>query len=101
MATFDLDHVTAAIRAHTSEWDNAGLRWQLVVEHEQVKSAARVTCEASQLHAQLVIWTDGDAKVDVTNLSPRLKSVSCYTLATLDDVETCLTAFTQQVTPSS
>ncbi|MFI0354088.1 hypothetical protein [Actinomadura sp. 9N407] len=97
MTEFDLTLFTAAIQDRGSNWEPDGTRWQLTTGPIRDKSAAWVTCENTHTAAQLMVWTSGEAELDIADLITGSSTSTHFEFAGPQDLYACLDHLTERL----
>ena len=79
------------MNSRAAQWADSGVRWQLHRGPAHDKSAARFDCGFKDREATLVIWTSGEAELDIGDVTTTgVITTTQYGLSTLADLATCL-----------
>ncbi|MFD5092451.1 hypothetical protein ACFWMR_17745 [Amycolatopsis thailandensis] len=68
MIKLDLAQFVAAVHTYAPKWEATSIRWQLTLGSEYEKRAAWVVCETGDMVGWFVIWTSGEAELEIGNL---------------------------------
>ncbi|HEY4454374.1 MAG TPA: hypothetical protein VGN81_08690 [Pseudonocardiaceae bacterium] len=96
MPDFDLAQFVAAVRAYAPIWERAGITWRLTLGPVRDKSAAWIDCEIGDVADRLIIWTSGEAELDVGDTATGVASTH-YDLSSSAELGGCLAALTQSL----
>ncbi|MFG3602744.1 hypothetical protein [Micromonospora chersina] len=94
----DLDDFADAVTARASQWNSAGVRWELHRGPTRDKSAAWIVCTTTDREAQLTVWTSGEAELDLVQISTGTVISTHYEMSTAADLTACLDELTHRLT---
>ena len=97
----DLADFTTAVTARGEQWQAAGIQWQLHHGPTRSKSSAWVDCTTADRLAQLVVWTSGEADLEVGDISTGAVTITQYEMSDAAELATCLDDLTQQMTDAA
>ncbi|MGW3788392.1 hypothetical protein ACWD5Z_27690 [Micromonospora chokoriensis] len=94
----NLDDFADAVTARASQWNSAGVRWELHRGPTRDKSAAWIVCATTDREAQLTVWTSGEAELDLAQISTATVVSTHYEMSNAADLTTCLDDLTRRLT---
>ncbi len=100
MGSVNLDDFAAAVDEHAERWESAGIRWQLHRGPTRDKSAAWVDCTSDERLASLIVWTSGEAELDVAVLATGEAVTTHYELRDRSAISTVLDSVTRSLSES-
>ncbi|AVT34285.1 hypothetical protein C6361_08410 [Plantactinospora sp. BC1] len=94
----DLDDFTTAVAARGAQWQAAGVQWQLHYGPTCSKSSAWVECTTARHLAQLIVWTSGEADLEVGDISTGAITITRYEMSNAAELTACFDTLTQWLT---
>ncbi|MGC4795758.1 hypothetical protein ACLQ3H_16795 [Micromonospora saelicesensis] len=94
----NLDDFADAVTARASQWNSAGVQWELHRGPPRNKSAAWIVCTTTDRQAQLIVWTSGEAELDLAQISTATVFSTHYEMSTAADLTACLDDLTHRLT---
>ena len=98
MLDLDLDDFTTAVAARGAQWQAAGIQWQLHLGPTRSKSSAWVDCATAHHLAQLIVWTSGEADLEVGDISTGDITLTHYEMSNAAELAPCLDDRTERLT---
>jgi hypothetical protein len=99
MMELNLDDFAAAVTARATGWQEADVQWQLHHGPTPSKSSAWVDCTTAHHLAQLIVWTSGEAELNIGNISTGAIAITTYKMSSAAELATCLDNLTSHLTP--
>jgi hypothetical protein len=97
MMDLDLNDFVAAVTARAARWQQVGVQWQLHHGPTRDKSTAWVDCATARHEAQLIVWTSGEAELDVGDISTGTITSTHYEMSDTAELDVCLDDLTSQL----
>jgi hypothetical protein len=94
MGSVNLNDFVAAVDEHAERWERAGVRWQIHRGPTLDKSAAWVDCRYGERLASLIVWTTGEAELDLAVLATGEAVNTHYDFHSRNDISTVLDSVT-------
>ena len=100
VGSVNLDDFAAAVGEQAERWRRAGFRWQLHRGPTRDKSSVWVDCRTDQRFASLIVWTTGEAELDLAVFATGEAVSTHYDLQDRNDISTVLDTVTNYLTNS-
>ncbi|MGW4943387.1 immunity protein TriTu family protein [Actinoplanes sp. NPDC004185] len=97
MMELDLDDFTTAVATRGLQWQAAGVQWQLHHGPTRSKSSAWVDCTTARHLARLIVWTSGEADLEVGDISTGAVTITHYQMSDAAELDVCLEDLTNQI----
>lgn len=94
----DLADFAKAVQGYAPEWDKAGIRWRLTFRTDIAKPAALVDVELDDAIGQFIVWTSGEAELEVGSAGKGMADPVSYRLNNAGEVPACLAELTRRLT---
>jgi hypothetical protein len=99
MMELDLEYLAAAVTARATGWQEAGVQWQLHHGPNRDKSSAWVDCITTDRLAQLIVWTSGEAELNIGDISTGAIAITNYQMSNIAELAAGLDGITSHLTP--
>ncbi|MEV5768073.1 hypothetical protein AB0L34_26355 [Micromonospora sp. NPDC052213] len=95
---FDLNDFVTAVAARRTQWQAAGVHWRLHHGPTRSKSSSWVDCTTAHHLAQLILWTSGEADLEVGDILTGAITITYYEMSNTAELATCLDDLTHRLT---